>query len=131
MKKIISSFSLLLLLSACSSHNAEERKIEEIASNRVAILNSELPVENGPLSILKAFSNKNTIELVMIYNDSATGALPTKLFLHNSMVNFCKNKEVIRNLDSDVLYRIKIRNSRGQLMVDQPISPDVCSDLSN
>lgn len=121
-----------LLLTGCASNSKEQRQLELIASNRASLLMSELPIERGPLHIMRATAKGSTIEMMMIYDQDAPGALSTQRVLNQSIQNYCTNSSVSANLELGLNYRIKIRNTRGQLMVDQIINRDTCQAvLSN
>ncbi|MGY3569418.1 GspS/AspS pilotin family protein [Vibrio paucivorans] len=127
MKKVFSSLLFIALLAGCSSNAEQKRQLELIANNRANLLNSELPLEHGPLSIMRANSKGTTIEIMMVYNDDAKGAKPVQEVMKMSVNSYCNNPDVKDNLDVGVSYRIKMRNSRGQLMIDEFIDQKTCS----
>ncbi|MCL9782035.1 GspS/AspS pilotin family protein [Vibrio sp. S4M6] len=136
MKKRIFSFALIaasvLALSGCASKSEQQqRQLELIASNRAGVLSAELPLEYGPLSIMRASANGTTIEIMMVYNQDGKGAKPFKEVIHNTINSYCVTPEITRNLDVGITYRIKMRNSRGQLMVDQMITKKTCEEESS
>nr|WP_238322185.1 GspS/AspS pilotin family protein [Vibrio mexicanus] len=132
MASLMRLFAIVLTLSSilvgCSSKSDEERQLELLAANRAGVLSAELPLEYGPLSILRANAKGSTIEIMMVYNDDARGAKPTNQVIQASVASYCGNPDVLRNLDMGLTYRIKMRNTRGQLMVDQFINKATCSD---
>ncbi len=117
------------LLGACSSSSEQQRQLEMIASSRANMLSAELPMDVGPLSILRASSHGPIIEIMMVYNDDAKNAKPIQNVLRTSINTYCSNKDIKNNLEVGVGYRIKMRNSRGQLMVDQLITKDTCDSV--
>ena len=120
----------IALLAGCSSADSEKQKNLEIAAtNRAALLSSELPLEYGPLHILRANSKGSMIEMMMVYNTDAEGAKPIRQVLSSSEMAFCHDKTIIENLTAGITYRIKMRNSRGKLMVDQVINTNTCDVL--
>ncbi|ASI90543.1 MULTISPECIES: GspS/AspS pilotin family protein [Vibrio] len=126
-KSLWMAITAVTVLAGCSSTNDDQqRQIEMLAQSRASVLSSGLPIEQGPLSIMKASANKGTVEIMMIYNTDAKGAKPLDTVLRNSMNYYCTDREVKSNLDMGLAYRIKIRNSRGQLMVDQLVTKDYC-----
>lgn len=115
----------VLLLAGCSS-NGEDEQLHLLALNRAQLLNAQLPVEQGPLSILRAIAQKNVIELMMIYNTDSPDAPSTDRLVKASVAHYCSDKDTLANLDAGVVYRIMLRNTRGQLMVDRAISKTDC-----
>ncbi len=126
MKKFICGALAVLALAGCSSTGDKERQLELLASNRAGVLSSGLPTEHGPLRIMRATSNQNVVEIVMIYNESAKGAIPLQRLVNTSIHRYCTGKEVRSQLDMGLAYRLKIRNTRGQLMVDQLVTEETC-----
>ncbi|XAW90412.1 GspS/AspS pilotin family protein [Vibrio sp. CDRSL-10 TSBA] len=128
MKK--SSFGLALislaLLAGCSSTAEREKNLELLAANRASILSAELPLELGPLNMMRASSTGSVIEMMMVYNTDHPKAKPASQVLQNSIHSFCNDKDIRANLDVGLSYRIKIRNTRGQLMIDQMVTEKDC-----
>ena len=115
-----------VLLAGCSSNSEREKTLEMIATNRAALLASELPLEYGPLHIMRANAKGSTIEMMMVYNNSAPNAKSTQEVLTNSEKAFCNNNTIMENLTTGISYRIKMRDSRGTLLVDQLITQETC-----
>jgi hypothetical protein len=80
---------------------------------------------------MRANSKGNTIEIMMVYNNDAKGAKPTATLLSQSVNTYCSNKDTKANLDLGIHYRIKIRNSRGQLMADELVTSQKCQTRKN
>lgn len=118
------------LLAGCASNTTEQRQLELLASNRASLLMSELPLERGALNIVRTSAHANTIEIMMIYNQDAAGAQPIQQILNRSIQSYCSNSSVAANMELGIDYRIKMRNSRGQLMVDQIINRETCQTLT-
>ncbi|MDN3698143.1 MULTISPECIES: GspS/AspS pilotin family protein [Vibrio] len=127
----IALMSSLLVLSGCASTEEQEkqRMIELTAQSRASVLSAGLPIEQGPLSIMRASAKNGVVELMMLYNTDAKGAKPIDSVIKSSMDYYCNNVEVLQNLEIGVSYRIMLRNSRGQLMVDELISQQRCESL--
>ncbi|OEE79069.1 GspS/AspS pilotin family protein [Vibrio genomosp. F6] len=127
----IALMSSLLVLSGCASTEEQEkqRMIELTAQSRASVLSVGLPIEQGPLSIMRASAKNGVVELMMLYNTDAKGAKPIDSVIKSSMDYYCNNVEVLQNLEIGVSYRILLRNSRGQLMVDELISQQRCESL--
>lgn len=115
-----------LLLAGCSRHDKDDQ-LALLASNRAQLLSSQLPIESGPLSILRAIAQKNVIEIMMIYNTDAPDTPSTEQLVATSIAHYCRDKDTLANLDAGIVYRIKVRNTRGQLMIDRSISSADCS----
>lgn len=135
MKKALLStcciISSILLLAGCSSNAERQRHLELLASNRANLLAAELPLESGPLSIMRANAKGTTIEIMMVYNDDAPNSKPAQQVLRYSINSYCTSPDTKTNLDVGLSYRIKMRNNRGQLMADQFISEETCSQLKS
>ncbi|MGL6027227.1 MAG: GspS/AspS pilotin family protein [Vibrio sp.] len=130
MKKIVlcSVLVSMLILAGCSSGAADkQRNLELLAGNRASLLATKLPLEAGPLNILRATAKGTSIELVMVYNDDAIDAKPTEQVLNHALNRFCTNNDTRSNLDVGLSYRIQMRNSRGQLMADQWVTKEFCA----
>lgn len=115
------------LLAGCSSTAEKERHLELLAGNRASLISAELPLEYGPLSIMRANSKGSTIEIMMIYNTDDRNAKPIDQVMQSSMRSYCTNKDTRDNLDAGLSYRIKMRNARGKLMVDQLVNKETCA----
>ncbi|EMQ2875259.1 hypothetical protein ATY35_15905 [Vibrio cidicii] len=126
-KKIICTILALSALAGCSSNDERERQLELMASNRAGMLSAGLPLEHGPLKVMRISANKSVIEMMMIYNSDAQGAKPTEQVLANSIQSYCNSDEIRSQLDLGLAYRIKIRNSRGQLVADQLVTAQTCA----
>ena len=101
-----------------------------MAQHRAGVLSAGLPIEHGPLSVMRVLAKNTVIEIMMIYNQDAKGAKPLKQVVDMSLNSYCTNSEVRANLDMGLAYNIKIRNTRGQLMVEKLISKDTCQSSS-
>ncbi|MGI2783060.1 GspS/AspS pilotin family protein [Vibrio alginolyticus] len=129
MKKLLCLFLVFGALAGCSSTDDNQRQLELMASNRAGVLSAGLPLEYGPLQIMRVSSNKNVVEMMMIYNDGALGAKPLNQVLNTSIYTYCSNPEVRKQIDKGLMYRIKVRNSRGQLMADELVSAQTCTQV--
>lgn len=85
MKKLLCLFLVFGALAGCSSTDDNQRQLELMASNRAGVLSAGLPLEYGPLQIMRVSSNKNVVEMMMIYNDGALGAKPLNQVLNTSI----------------------------------------------
>lgn len=127
MKKwLLTTVAFATLLTGCSSNNEEQRQLELMTQHRAGVLSAGLPIEYGPLSVMRVLAKKNVVEMMMIYNQDAEGAKPLSDVMKSSVNSYCTNSEVKANLDMGMVYLIKVRNTRGQLMVEQLISKDTC-----
>lgn len=131
MKKwIIGSLAALVLAGCSSSDQDQQRQLEMMAQHRAGVLSAGLPIEYGPLKVMRVLAKNTVIEIMMIYNQDAQGAKPLSQVLKTSVNSYCTNSEVRANLDMGLAYNIKIRNTRGQLMVEQLISKQTCESGS-
>lgn len=128
MKKLLCFFLALSALAGCTSSSEKQRQLELLASNRAGVLSAGLPLEYGPLKIMRVSSNQNVIEMMMIYNDTAAGAKPLTQVLNSSIYTFCHKTDIRDQINMGLMYRVKIRNTRGQLMADELISEQRCSN---
>nr|WP_275665639.1 GspS/AspS pilotin family protein [Vibrio sp. Isolate30] len=120
-----------LVLAGCSSSDQDQqRQLEMMAQHRAGVLSAGLPIEYGPLKVMRVLAKNTVIEIMMIYNQDAQGAKPLNQVLKTSVNSYCTNSEVRANLDMGLAYNIKIRNTRGQLMVEQLISKQTCESGS-
>jgi len=117
---------VLITLSGCSSNANQQKNLELLADNRASLLSSELPLEYGPLNIMRANAKGATVEMMMVYNADDRNAKPVSQVLESSVKTFCSNEDIRANLDVGLSYRIKMRNSRGQLLVDELITQQTC-----
>lgn len=129
MKKLLCLFLAFGALAGCSSSNDNQRQLELMASNRAGVLSAGLPLEYGPLQIMRVSSNKNVVEMMMIYNDDALGAKPLNQVLNTSIYTYCNTPSVREQIDMGLMYRLKVRNSRGQLIADELVSEQTCSKI--
>jgi hypothetical protein len=128
MRKLTSGLLLtgLMTLAGCSSNSSHEQQLALLAQNRAGVISAELPLESGPLSIMRAKATANVITIMMIYNHDAQGAKPIEDVMKQSIKSYCSQAEIRSNLDLGLVYRIEMRNARGKLMVDQVISKQTC-----
>lgn len=122
---------LLALLSAtlllgCSSTPSE---VEMMADHRASVIEAGLPYKIGPLNVMSAKSDKNVVELLMIYNSSGTVS-PTAL-VDASVKTYCKSNEVRSVLKKGVIYKVTIRSERGQMLVEKSISEQTCQQVED
>lgn len=115
-------------LAGCSSTDEKERQLELMASNRAGVLSAGLPIEYGPLKVMRISSTKNVVEMMMIYNTDAKDAKPVNALIATSIAQYCQDSTVRNQLDMGLVYRIKIRNSRGQLLTDELITTQSCTE---
>lgn len=114
------------LLLGCSSTPSE---VEMMADHRASVIEAGLPYKIGPLNVMSAKSNKNVVELLMIYNSSGTIS-PTAL-VDASVKTYCKSNEVRSVLKKGVIYHITVRSERGKMLVDENISEQTCQNLDS
>lgn len=125
--KTLSILMVALVVTGCSSASAEkERQLSLLANTRANLLASKLPLEAGPLSIMRANSNGSTVEIMMVYNADALGAKPATQVMNNSINTYCTVADTKANLEVGLSYRIKMRNSRGQLIADEIVTHERC-----
>jgi len=115
----------LMTLAGCAN-NSDQQHLELLANNRASVLSAELPLEAGPLSIMRANAKGSTIEIMMVYNQDQAGSKPVNLVLSNGISYYCSHKDTKANLEAGISYRLKIRNTRGQLMLDEFVSEESC-----
>ncbi|WP_413284653.1 GspS/AspS pilotin family protein [Vibrio sp. MA40-2] len=132
MKKTIAKLTLstllMIIIAGCSSNGDKERQIEAIASHRATIIANSLPIEHGPLTIMQAKANGHIVELMMLYNDD--GTISPQQLMESSVNYYCTNTDVQGNLQHGVVYNLKIRSPRGQLLIDQVVSLETCELLN-
>lgn len=77
---------------------------------------------------MRISSTKNVVEMMMIYNTDAKDAKPVNALIATSIAQYCQDSTVRNQLDMGLVYRIKIRNSRGQLLTDELITTQSCTE---
>lgn len=122
---LLALLSAILLL-GCSSTPSE---VEMMADHRASVIEAGLPYKIGPLNVMSAKSDKNVVELLMIYNSSGTVS-PTAL-VDASVKTYCKSNEVRSVLKKGVIYKVTIRSERGQMLVEKSISEQTCQQVEN
>ncbi len=127
MKKLLCFLLAIGTLAGCSSNADKQRELELLASNRAGMLSAGVPLERGPLRIMRVSANKSVIEMMMIYNDGALGAKPLNQVLNSSIYTFCYSPDIREQIDMGLMYRFIVRNSRGQLVADEMVSAQTCS----
>lgn len=128
LKQIMYAALVISALAGCSSTDEKERQLELMASNRAGVLSAGLPIEYGPLKVMRISSTKNVVEMMMIYNTDAKDAKPVNALIATSIAQYCQDSTVRNQLDMGLVYRIKIRNSRGQLLTDELITTQSCTE---
>ena len=123
--RVFTTLVTLVALAGCAS-NSDQQQLELLAKNRASVLSAELPLEAGPLSIMRANAKGSTIEIMMVYNQDQAGAKPINLVLSNGISYYCSHKDTKANLEAGLSYRLKMRNSRGQLMLDEFVTKESC-----
>ncbi|MBA5762622.1 GspS/AspS pilotin family protein [Vibrio sp. 404] len=123
--RVFATLVTLVALAGCAS-NSDQQQLELLANNRASVLSAELPLEAGPLSIMRANAKGSTIEIMMVYNQDQAGAKPINLVLSNGISYYCSHKDTKANLEAGLSYRLKMRNSRGQLMLDEFVTKESC-----
>ncbi|MDP2571549.1 GspS/AspS pilotin family protein [Vibrio penaeicida] len=113
------------LLAGCASSDSKQKQIELIAQHRASVLSAGLPTEVGALNIMKARAKSGVVELLMIYNQDQGRIAPQEL-MHNAIKYYCSSNEVKAALEQGVRYRLMLRNTRGQLIVDQAVAIEHC-----
>ncbi|WP_261817220.1 GspS/AspS pilotin family protein [Vibrio gallicus] len=112
------------LIAGCASSDEKQKALELKADRRADILASSLPITYGPLTIASAKSKNSTVIIEMLYNQS--GNKPANQLIDSAATYYCSSKEVRASMDEGVNYAIKIRNNRGQLVVEKVITSDSC-----
>lgn len=131
MKKwIIGSLAAVILAGCSSSDKDQQRQLEMMAQHRAGVLSAGLPIEYGPLQIMRVLAKGSVIEIMMIYNQDAQNAKPLASVISASVNSYCTDSEVRTNLEMGLGYNIKIRNTRGQLVAEQFIGKDTCQSAS-
>ncbi|ORT50039.1 hypothetical protein ST37_08945 [Vibrio sp. qd031] len=109
----------------CSSQMDQQRELELLADRRAEILSSGLPVNYGSLSIVRAQAKQNRVILEMLYAGDST--LSAQALYQQAEKYYCSNSEILTTLKQGLVYEIRIRNSRGQITVNELISDSTCN----
>ncbi|MDN3679898.1 GspS/AspS pilotin family protein [Vibrio tapetis subsp. quintayensis] len=125
LSSILLSLMAVLLVSGCASNNDKQKTINLVAEQRASILSAGLPIEYGPLNIMRANAKEGIVEILMIFNaDDAPQS--SKQLMSHAVDYYCSSKEVKGNMEIGVKYRLMLRNPRGQLLIDQMVTKDTC-----
>ncbi|ANS88196.1 GspS/AspS pilotin family protein (plasmid) [Vibrio scophthalmi] len=116
----------LAAIAGCANQTSQQR-LDLLASNRASVISAELPIEAGPLSIMQSTAKGSTIEIMMVYNQDLSGAKPLEQVINNGINYYCSNKDTKANLETGLNYRLKMRNTRGQLIADQLVTDANCT----
>ncbi|MDN3715282.1 hypothetical protein BCT04_14665 [Vibrio breoganii] len=114
-----------LILAGCSSNGDKQRELELKADRRAGILASSLPIEYGPLTITRASSKGSIVIIEMLYNQS--GSKSADQLVASAKNYYCSSEDVRATMEEGIGYLIKVRNNRGQLVVEEMISTKTCS----
>jgi hypothetical protein len=118
-----------LTLAGCASNNEQQRELELQADRRANILASNLPLEYGPLTITRATSKNEVVIIEMLYNQA--GSKPADQLMASAKNYYCASDDVKAAMDEGIRYLIKIRNSRGQVVVEEIISSQTCLTMKD
>ena len=122
---LIASITFTFL--GCVSQGKQEKQLEILAANRASLIQSELPVKvSNMISIMRASAYGETIEIMMICHSSSEDL---EQILMQGVQSYCSDKVTITNLDIGLVYRIKVRNSRGKLLSDRVIDKGLCQKI--
>ncbi|GEM81462.1 GspS/AspS pilotin family protein [Vibrio superstes] len=114
-----------LILAGCSSNGDKQRELELKADRRAGILSSSLPIEYGPLTITRASAKGSVVIIEMLYNQS--GSKSADQLVASAKNYYCSSEDVRATMEEGISYLIKVRNNRGQLVVEEMISTQTCS----
>lgn len=111
----------------CVSQGKQEKQLEILAANRASLIQSELPVKvSNIMSIMRASAYGETIEIMIICQSSSEDL---KKILMQGVQSYCSDKVTTAHLDIGLVYRIKVRNSRGKLLSDQVVDKGICQKV--
>lgn len=126
MKKYLLSLLVLATIAGCASPEREKQQaLELLAKKRADMLTKDIPLEFGPLSIMRARAKGSVVELMMI--DSGNGSISAKEMVEASVKSYCTDAEVRPLIEEGLSYRIQVRNARGQLQIDKFITSQTCT----
>ncbi|SON48337.1 GspS/AspS pilotin family protein [Vibrio tapetis] len=125
LSSILLSLMAVLLVSGCASNNDKQKTINLVAEQRASILSAGLPIEYGPLNIMRASAKQGVVEIFMIFNADDASQTPQQLMSYAADY-YCSSKDVKNNMEIGVKYRLMLRNPRGQLLIDQMVTMDTC-----
>ena len=116
--------AMIAILAGCSSSADKDKQIEAIAKHRADILSTNLPLEHGPLTVMRVRSSGKVVKMMMLYN----GQKPVNELMKSSINFYCTSSEIKTNLDLGVQYQVNIRDPRGKLLLEQMISSQSCKN---
>ena len=117
-------FFSLSLLTGCASDEAQiMEEASTLAAERAANLSISLPYQKGPLHIFSAHSKQNIVKITIFYNNQSAHV---PHLAESTIASYCADKEVIDILRKGVVYRIFMRNEKGNVILDQFIDNTSC-----
>ncbi len=123
-KLICLALAATTLLGCASSSAKKQQQLARKAEARAGILAAGLPVNYGALSIVNAHSKDANIILDMVYSQST--ALSANQLFEKAKDTYCANESITESLEEGMNYQVRIRNSRGQMVVNQMITQNSC-----
>ncbi|GAM76625.1 hypothetical protein JCM19241_4162 [Vibrio ishigakensis] len=127
-KKVLLALVAGAVLAGCASKDEKLKELELKADRRAGILASSLPITYGPLTIAKAQAKGTTVIIEMLYNQS--GNKSAQQLVESAKNYYCSSDDVRASLNEGINYQIKVRNNRGQMVVEDMITAQSCSEPS-
>ncbi|CAM2954331.1 GspS/AspS pilotin family protein [Vibrio rarus] len=124
-KTLLVAILATLILAGCASSSDDQRELKLMADRRAGILASSLPIEYGPLTITRATAKDTTVIIEMLYNQS--GSKPADKLVQSASDYYCSSEEIRASMDKGINYFIKVRNNRGQMVIQQGINAASCA----
>lgn len=128
-KKALLAIVAGAVLAGCASKDEKQKELELKADRRAGILASSLPITYGPLTIAKASAKGTTVIIEMLYNQS--GNKPASQLVDSAKAYYCSSDDVRASMNEGINYQIKVRNNRGQMVVEDMITKTSCAEPSS
>lgn len=119
--RIIVTLTIIAILNGCQRNSLQPNAV---ADYRATVISSQLPKRLGPLTLVSAISDANTITLTLVRERS----VDINSLIERVAVSFCDNMEIRPLLDSGISYRIITLGQNKKVEHFNLISLETCSN---
>ncbi|ANW26953.1 hypothetical protein BA953_22745 [Vibrio coralliilyticus] len=120
--RIIVTLAILTMLDGCQRNSIQPNAV---ADYRATVISSLLPKTLGPLTLVSAISDANTITLTLVRGRSV---MDINSLMERVVVSFCDNIEIRPLLESGISYRIITLGQNEKVEHFNLISLEECSN---
>lgn len=119
--RIIVTLTIIAILNGCQRNSLQPNAV---ADYRATVISSQLPKRLGPLTLVSAISDANTITLTLVRERS----VDINSLIERVAVSLCDNMEIRPLLDSGISYRIITLGQNKKVEHFNLISLETCSN---